>query len=83
MPSKNIKGILWYQGCNDAINENYAYDYKNLQSKVFDTMRDSSMKYTYNTTQLNDANQDSNSSQGYYDAWFICKRYSTSERKFI
>ena len=65
MPSKNIKGILWYQGCNDAINENYAYDYKNLQQKVFDTMRDFfDENKPIITTQLNDANQDSNSSQG-------------------
>lgn len=74
MPSKNIKGILWYQGCNDAINENYAYDYKNLQQKVFDTMRDFFDENTpIITTQLNDANQDSNSSQGYYDAWSYVK----------
>lgn len=74
MPSKNIKGILWYQGCNDAINENYAYDYKNLQQKVFDTMRDFFNENTpIITTQLNDANQDSNSSQGYYDAWSYVK----------
>lgn len=74
MPSKNIKGILWYQGCNDAINENYAYDYKNLQQKVFDTMRDFFDENTpIITTQLNDANQDSNSSQGYYDAWSYLK----------
>ena len=66
------------------INENYAYDYKNLQQKVFDTMRDFFDENTpIITTQLNDANQDSNSSQGYYDAWSIRKRYSTSERKFI
>lgn len=74
MPSKNIKGILWYQGCNDAINENYAYDYKNLQQKVFDTMRDFfDENAPIITTQLNDANQDSNSSQGYYDAWSYLK----------
>ena len=74
MPSKNIKGILWYQGCNDAINENYAYDYKNLQQKVFDTMRDFfDENKPIITTQLNDANQDSNSSQGYYDAWSYVK----------
>ena len=74
MPSKNIKGILWYQGCNDAINENYAYDYKKFATKVFDTMRDFFNENTpIITTQLNDANQDSNSSQGYYDAWSYVK----------
>ena len=37
MPSKNIKGNLWYQVCNEAINENNAYDFKNLQQKEIDT----------------------------------------------
>ncbi|NDO20413.1 hypothetical protein FMM68_12220 [Lachnospiraceae bacterium MD329] len=74
MPSHNVKGILWYQGCNDAINENYAYDYKNLQTKMFSAMRDFFGKDTpIITTQLNDANQDSNGSQGYYDAWSFVK----------
>ncbi len=74
MPSTDIKGILWYQGCNDAINENYAYNYKNLQQKVFDEMRAFFGEDTpIITTQLNDANQDSNSSQGYYDAWSYVK----------
>lgn len=74
MPSHEVKGILWYQGCNDAINENYAYDYKNLQQKVFDAMREFfGENVPIITTQLNDANQDSNSSQGYYDAWSYVK----------
>lgn len=74
MPSTRVKGILWYQGCNDAINENYAYNYKNLQQKVFDEMRAFFGEDTpIITTQLNDANQDSNSSQGYYDAWSFVK----------
>ncbi|MBQ8300725.1 MAG: hypothetical protein IJX57_01990, partial [Clostridia bacterium] len=74
MPSTKVKGILWYQGCNDAINENYAYNYKNLQQKVFDAMREFFGEDTpIITTQLNDANQDSNSSQGYYDAWSFVK----------
>lgn len=74
MPSHNVKGILWYQGCNDAINENYAYDYKNLQQKVFEAMREFfGADVPIITTQLNDANQDSNSSQGYYDAWSYVK----------
>ncbi len=74
MPSTRVKGILWYQGCNDAINENYVYNYKNLQQKVFDEMRAFFGEDTpIITTQLNDANQDSNSSQGYYDAWSFVK----------
>lgn len=74
MPSAKIKGVLWYQGCNDAIKESYAYDYKNLQAKVFDEMHNFFGKDTpIITTQLNDANQDSNSSQGYYDAWSYVK----------
>lgn len=74
MPSTNVKGILWYQGCNDAINENYAYDYKNLQQKMFDAMREFfGENVPIITTQLNDANQDSNGSLGYYDAWSYVK----------
>lgn len=74
MPSHNVKGILWYQGCNDAINENYAYDYKNLQQKTFNAFREFFGADTpIITTQLNDANQDSNGSQGYYDAWSYVK----------
>lgn len=74
MPSHNVKGILWYQGCNDAINENYAYDYKNLQQKVFDAMRDFFGADTpIITTQINDANQDSTAQLGYYDAWSFVK----------
>lgn len=74
MPSTNIKGILWYQGCNDAINENYAYSYKNLQQKMFDAFHEFfGENVPIITTQLNDANQDSNSSQGYYDAWSYVK----------
>ena len=74
MPTHNVKGILWYQGCNDAINENYAYDYKNLQQKTFDAFREFFGADTpIITTQLNDANQDSNGSQGYYDAWSYVK----------
>lgn len=74
MPSHSIKGILWYQGCNDAINENYAYNYQNLQQRVFDEMREFfGEDVPIITTQLNDANQDSNSSLGYYDAWSYVK----------
>ncbi len=74
MPSTNVKGILWYQGCNDAINENYAYDYKNLQQKMFDALHGLFGENTpIITTQINDANQDSNYSQGYYDAWSYVK----------
>ncbi len=74
MMSHDVKGVLWYQGCNDAINENYAYNYKNLQQRVFDEMRAFfGQDVPIITTQLNDANQDSNSSQGYYDAWSFVK----------
>ncbi|MBQ7574129.1 MAG: glycoside hydrolase N-terminal domain-containing protein [Clostridia bacterium] len=71
---KNIKGVLWYQGCNDAISENYAYNYKNLQQKVFDNVRAFFGEDTpIITTQINDANQDSTASLGYYDAWSYVK----------
>lgn len=73
MPSHNVKGILWYQGCNDAINENYAYSYKNLQQKLFDAMRGFFGNVPIITTQINDANQDSTGSLGYYDAWSFVK----------
>ncbi|MBR0366159.1 MAG: hypothetical protein IJH94_05090, partial [Clostridia bacterium] len=74
MPSHDLKGILLYQGCNDAISENYAYDYKNLQQRLFNAMREFFGEGTpIITTQINDANQDSNSSQGYYDAWSFVK----------
>lgn len=74
MPSHNIKGILWYQGCNDAINENYAYDYKNLQQKMFNAFREFfGSDVPIITTQLNDANQDSTAQLGYYDAWSYVK----------
>lgn len=74
MPSNNVKGILWYQGCNDAVNESYAYNYQELQQKVFDTMREFfGDKTPIITTQLNDANQDSTAKLGYYDAWSFVK----------
>lgn len=74
MPSHRVKGILWYQGCNDAISESYAYNYKNLEEKLFNEMRSFFGKDTpIITTQINDANQDSTSSLGYYDAWSFVK----------
>jgi len=74
MPSTKVKGILWYQGCNDAINENYAYNYKNLQQKMFDAFREFfGADVPIITTQLNDANQDSTNKLGYYDAWSYVK----------
>ncbi|MCH5212720.1 MAG: hypothetical protein J1G06_06880 [Oscillospiraceae bacterium] len=73
MPSHNVKGILWYQGCNDAMYENYAYDYKNLQQKLFDEMRSFFGEVPIITTQINDANQDSTGQLGYYDAWSFVK----------
>ncbi len=74
MPSHAIKGILWYQGCNDAINESYAYGYADLQKKLFNEMRSFFDEDTpIITTQINDANQDSTLSLGYYDAWSFVK----------
>lgn len=74
MPSTDVKGILWYQGCNDAINEVYAYDYENLQNTIFTQMREFFGEDTpIITTQINDANQDSTASLGYYDAWSYVK----------
>ena len=74
MPSHNVKGILWYQGCNDAINENYAYNYASLEEKLFGEMRDFfGVDTPIITTQINDANQDSTSQLGYYDAWSYVK----------
>ena len=74
MSSHNVKGILWYQGCNDAISETYAYAYKDLQQKLFTEMRTFFGENTpIITTQINDANQDSTSQLGYYDAWSFVK----------
>lgn len=74
MPSTKVKGILWYQGCNDAITENYAYNYDKLEAAIFTQMRDFFGADTpIITTQINDANQDSTASLGYYDAWSYVK----------
>ncbi|MCD8180233.1 MAG: hypothetical protein LUF26_01955 [Firmicutes bacterium] len=74
MPSTDIKGILWYQGCNDTINESYAYDYERLQGEIFSQFREFFGEDTpIITTQINDAKQDSTSSLGYYDAWSYVK----------
>ena len=73
-PNAKVKGILWYQGCNDAINENYAYNYAKLEEKLFGEMRDFFGNRTpIITTQINDANQDSTGQLGYYDAWSYVK----------
>lgn len=72
--SRDIKGIIWYQGCNDAINENYAYNYENLCETIFGQFRAFFGEDTpIITTQINDANQDSTASLGYYDAWSYVK----------
>ncbi len=74
MPSTDIKGILWYQGCNDTMNESYAYDYERLQGEIFSQFREFFGEDTpIITTQINDAKQDSTSSLGYYDAWSYVK----------
>ncbi|MCX7715727.1 MAG: hypothetical protein N2171_08390 [Clostridia bacterium] len=75
MPSTRIRGIIWYQGENDAISENYAYNYENLQTEIFRQFREffGDENLPIITTQLNDANQDSTSSLGYYDAWSYVK----------
>lgn len=74
MPSADIKGILWYQGCNDTMSEQYAYDYENLQRMLFAQMREFFGENTpIITTQLNDAKQPDESSSGYYDAWSYVK----------
>ncbi len=74
MPSTDVKGILWYQGCNDTMNESYAYDYERLQGEIFSQLRDFFGEDTpIITTQINDAKQDSTSSLGYYDAWSYVK----------
>ncbi len=69
MPSHNVKGILWYQGCNDTDKDSLAYAYKENQQKVFNEMR----AFFGNdvpiiTTQINDANQDSD-----FDRWSYIK----------
>ncbi len=72
--SKDIKGIIWYQGCNDTMNENYAYNYENLCETIFGQFRAFFGEDTpIITTQINDANQDSTASLGYYDAWSYVK----------
>lgn len=74
MPSNDIKGIIWYQGCNDAMNETYAYSYAELEGEIFGQLRDFFGEDTpIITTQINDAKQDDNSSLGYYDAWSYVK----------
>lgn len=72
--SKAVKGIIWYQGCNDAISENYAYNYEALCDTIFSRFRSFFGSDTpIITTQINDANQDSTSQLGYYDAWSYVK----------
>ncbi len=72
--STGIKGIIWYQGCNDTMNENYAYNYESLCETLFAQFRDFFGEDTpIITTQINDANQDSTSALGYYDAWSYVK----------
>ena len=74
MPSTDIKGIIWYQGCNDAINETYAYSYAELEGEIFGQLRGFFGEDTpIITTQINDAKQDDNPSLGYYDAWSYVK----------
>lgn len=74
MPSTDIKGIIWYQGCNDAITESYAYNYAELENAVFSQLRAFFGENTpIITTQINDANQDSTAALGYYDAWSYVK----------
>lgn len=72
--SKSIKGIIWYQGCNDTMSENYAYNYEKLSETIFGQFREFFGEDTpIIMTQLNDANQDSTASLGYYDAWSYVK----------
>lgn len=72
--SRDIKGIIWYQGCNDTMNENYAYNYENLCETIFGQFRAFFGENTpIITTQINDANQDSTAPLGYYDAWSYVK----------
>ena len=60
MPSHDVKGILWYQGCNDTDKDRLALNYKENQGKVFAAMRDFfGSDVPIITTQINDANQDS------------------------
>lgn len=74
MPSHDIKGILWYQGCNDTMTDIYAYDYENLQRTIFTQMREFFGESTpVITTQINDAKQADEASSGYYDAWSYVK----------
>lgn len=69
MPSHNVKGILWYQGCNDTDADNLAFNYKANQEKVFNEMRAFfGDDVPIITTQLNDANQDSD-----FDRWSYIK----------
>lgn len=72
--SKDIKGIIWYQGCNDTMTENYAYNYGSLCDTIFSQFRAFfGESVPIITTQINDANQDSTSELGYYDAWSYVK----------
>ena len=40
MPDTKVKGILWYQGCNDTMSDTYAYSYDKLENAIFTQMRD-------------------------------------------
>lgn len=72
--SKDIKGIIWYQGCNDTMTENYAYNYESLCDTIFSQFRSFfGENVPIITTQINDANQDSTAQLGYYDAWSYVK----------
>lgn len=74
MPSTDVKGIIWYQGCNDTMDETYAYSYEELEGEIFGQLREFFGEDTpIITTQINDAKQDDNSSLGYYDAWSYVK----------
>ncbi|MDO5396594.1 MAG: sialate O-acetylesterase [bacterium] len=72
--SNDIKGIIWYQGCNDTMTENYAYNYEFLCDTIFSQFRSFfGGNVPIITTQINDANQDSTGQLGYYDAWSYVK----------
>ena len=69
MPSHDVKGILWYQGCNDTDKDSLAYAYKENQGKIFNEMRTFfGENVPIITTQINDANQDSD-----FDRWSYIK----------
>lgn len=75
LPSKDITGIIWYQGCNDSSNEIYAYNYENLQKELFSQFREffENKNLPIITTQLNDYNQEDEAKTGYYDAFSYLK----------